>query len=460
MRIARSVVLSTSPGRVVSVSVALLRTARRCRPRPARRRALAARGAESVSSIRRRTLGLGALVGAASRWRRGRPIHRCRRRRRRCLRRCDVLGDHDHDEDTPTVAVASESAAKWSRSARSFFFQPRNRGGETRRRPARPGARPSRGRGRGGRRGGASRDQASTASRSLVMARCRSVPALLALTPSTSAISALERSAWYLSAISSRSRAARRAERAPDGVALAASSAASSGSGSAGGPGTRRSRRACGAAARRARRCGRCRTATRAGPAAGVEAGAALVRALERLGGDVLGRGAVSQQRRGVGEDVVPRVPVERVEVERARPRWREESRCWPSSHPYYDRPWDPSQIGARFFRPRCGSRCSSPCSRCLLAPSAAAAREPRRGRRSTSATRPSSRTRSASAPRCPGTPKGARLSMRFRVQYKDGEDTWADVEDADSGWRALGDGQGHAASPAGASASPAVQGR
>ena len=27
-----------------------------------------------------------------------------------------------------------------------------------------------------------------------------------------------------------------------------------------------------------------------------------------------------------------------------------------------------------------------------------------------------------------PGTPKGVRLSMRFRVQYKVDEDTWADV--------------------------------
>ena len=35
-----------------------------------------------------------------------------------------------------------------------------------------------------------------------------------------------------------------------------------------------------------------------------------------------------------------------------------------------------------------------------------------------------------------PGTPKGARLSMRFRVQYRDGRGDWKDVEDADSGWR------------------------
>jgi len=42
-----------------------------------------------------------------------------------------------------------------------------------------------------------------------------------------------------------------------------------------------------------------------------------------------------------------------------------------------------------------------------------------------------------------PGSPKGVRLSMRFRVQYKVDEDTWADVQDADSGWRALGVAKG-----------------
>jgi hypothetical protein len=42
-----------------------------------------------------------------------------------------------------------------------------------------------------------------------------------------------------------------------------------------------------------------------------------------------------------------------------------------------------------------------------------------------------------------PGTPKGVRLSMRFRVQYKVDQNTWADVADADSGWRALGVAKG-----------------
>jgi hypothetical protein len=44
-----------------------------------------------------------------------------------------------------------------------------------------------------------------------------------------------------------------------------------------------------------------------------------------------------------------------------------------------------------------------------------------------------------------PGTPRGARLSMRFRVQYRDGRGEWADVDDADSGWRRVGYGKGAA---------------
>jgi hypothetical protein len=44
-----------------------------------------------------------------------------------------------------------------------------------------------------------------------------------------------------------------------------------------------------------------------------------------------------------------------------------------------------------------------------------------------------------------PGTPKGARLMMRFRVQYRDAEGEWADIEDADSGWRTVGVARGSA---------------
>ena len=42
-----------------------------------------------------------------------------------------------------------------------------------------------------------------------------------------------------------------------------------------------------------------------------------------------------------------------------------------------------------------------------------------------------------------PGTPKGARLSMRFRVQYRTGDGGWKDVARADSGWRVVGTGRG-----------------
>ena len=42
-----------------------------------------------------------------------------------------------------------------------------------------------------------------------------------------------------------------------------------------------------------------------------------------------------------------------------------------------------------------------------------------------------------------PGTPKGARLSMRFRVQYRTGDGSWENVADADSGWRTVGTGRG-----------------
>jgi hypothetical protein len=41
------------------------------------------------------------------------------------------------------------------------------------------------------------------------------------------------------------------------------------------------------------------------------------------------------------------------------------------------------------------------------------------------------------------GTPKGARLSMRFRVQYRNAEGQWETVEDADSGWRPVGTARG-----------------
>src|SRR4051794_55305 len=44
-----------------------------------------------------------------------------------------------------------------------------------------------------------------------------------------------------------------------------------------------------------------------------------------------------------------------------------------------------------------------------------------------------------------PGTPKGARLSMRFRVQFRNSDGDWRDVAGADSGWRKLGTARGSA---------------
>jgi hypothetical protein len=41
-----------------------------------------------------------------------------------------------------------------------------------------------------------------------------------------------------------------------------------------------------------------------------------------------------------------------------------------------------------------------------------------------------------------PGVPKGARLLMRFRVQFK-ADKGWQDVKGADSGWRRVGTGHG-----------------
>ena len=37
-----------------------------------------------------------------------------------------------------------------------------------------------------------------------------------------------------------------------------------------------------------------------------------------------------------------------------------------------------------------------------------------------------------------PGTPKGARLTMRFRVQYRVDSGDWRDIPGTDSGWRVV----------------------
>ena len=78
-----------------------------------------------------------------------------------------------------------------------------------------------------------------------------------------------------------------------------------------------------------------------------------------------------------------------------------------------------------------------------LLAPSVAAARDPEPWATVNvcdTAKQPDTIGIRASMP---GSPKGVRLSMRFRVQYKVDQDKWADVEGADSGWRVLGTAKG-----------------
>jgi hypothetical protein len=42
-----------------------------------------------------------------------------------------------------------------------------------------------------------------------------------------------------------------------------------------------------------------------------------------------------------------------------------------------------------------------------------------------------------------PGTPKGAKLTVRFRVEYRLPDGTWEDIEGADSGWRRAGIAKG-----------------
>jgi hypothetical protein len=77
-----------------------------------------------------------------------------------------------------------------------------------------------------------------------------------------------------------------------------------------------------------------------------------------------------------------------------------------------------------------------------LLTPSAAAGREPALWATVNvcdTAKQPDSVGIRASMP---GVPKGARLMMRFRVQYRTGTE-WTDVDGADSGWRTVGYAKG-----------------
>jgi hypothetical protein len=99
--------------------------------------------------------------------------------------------------------------------------------------------------------------------------------------------------------------------------------------------------------------------------------------------------------------------------------------------------------MSARFFRPVVRIALLFAVVASLLAPSVAAARDPEPWATVNvcdTAKQPDTIGIRASMP---GTPKGVRLSMRFRVQYKVDADTWADVEDADSGWRVVGTAKG-----------------
>ena len=155
------------------------------------------------------------------------------------------------------------------------------------------------------------------------MARCSCVPALETLTPSTAAISALSRPAWNFRATSSRSRGSSRSRAARTAARRSAASAWSSGRGGleVGRVGGQR-RRALAPPQLVERGVAGDAEQPRARRPAGRLVGALLaVRALERVRGHVLGCRVIAQQRRHVGEDVVPRGAVERLEVQRGAGR-------------------------------------------------------------------------------------------------------------------------------------------
>ena len=183
--------------------------------------------------------------------------------------------------------------------------------------------------------------------RSFVTARCSIVPALETETPRTAASSALSRPAWNFSAISSRSRGASAGER---GAQRGAAQRRVGGVLRRGRVGVGRLGGQGGAALAAAqlveRGVARDAEQPRALAAARGLVGALLaVRTLERARRHVLGRRAVAEQRRDVGEHVVARGAVEGVEVESGvRPGGGESggSGCW--SHRYYDARQHPSR--------------------------------------------------------------------------------------------------------------------
>ena len=213
---------------------------------------------------------------------------------------------------TPAAAAGARRAARRP-AARSSSCSGVDRVARRARRPARPA--------RGSSRGSARALYAVSwhASLSLSITRCRRVPALVSVVPITAASSAFVSPAKNFSATSSRSRGC------SDSSAAAHERPAQARLGRVVGDGPRaasappRAARdaAARAAARRARRCARCRTATPAAmPRDGPEAPAAAIGALEGERGDVLGREAVTQQRRDVRVHVVPARAVQPLELD------------------------------------------------------------------------------------------------------------------------------------------------
>jgi hypothetical protein len=99
--------------------------------------------------------------------------------------------------------------------------------------------------------------------------------------------------------------------------------------------------------------------------------------------------------------------------------------------------------MSARFFRPVLRIALLFAVVASLFAPSIAAARDPEPWATVNvcdTAKQPDTIGIRASMP---GSTKGLRLSMRFRVQYKVDDDTWEDVDNADSGWRLVGTSKG-----------------
>ncbi len=208
-----------------------------------------------------------AALRDGRRCRRRGPGRRLRRRRRSCRSR-SRRGTGPRRSPWPARARRSARAASAASSSSP------ERGGESGRRPACPGARPSRGSGAG-----------RTSRRSISRSGIDGLPELghgavqeRADVVRVDAQHLGDVAVGEVGVVLERDQLAvlggERAQRAPDGVALGGQLGRLVGAGLVrGGREALRCRRACGAAARRAPRCGRCRTATRAGTRGGRRSG-------------------------------------------------------------------------------------------------------------------------------------------------------------------------------------------